>query len=216
METTSQFAANTEILLILALIAVVLSVIAVGLSFYAIITSGKQKKGHSRPSAAAQEAKELAEKLDSDFESRCKRIARAVMDEDRLAQQKAAQAAAERAAAEKAAEPAVQPEPEKPSFVTEHLYGEYDEQDRGFSVQDITSTKVARSQVEIDTLSPDRAEFSIIPDIDSSLVPGIKDCCEMTKGEWTDYRTIRTVAKGRLELKGDKWNIVEKAKIVLE
>lgn len=216
METTSQIAPNTEMLLILALIAIVLSVIAVGLSIYTVISSGRQKKSHSRPSAAAQEAKELAEKLDSDFESRCKRIARAVMDEDRLAQQKAAQAAAERAAAEKAAEPAVQPEPEKPSFVTEHLYGEYDEQDRGFSVQDITSTKVARSQVEIDTLSPDRAEFSIIPDIDSSLVPGIKDCCEMTKGEWTDYRTIRTVAKGRLELKGDKWNIVEKAKIVLE
>ena len=212
METTSQIAPNTEMLLILALIAIVLSVIAVGLSIYTVISSGRQKKSHSRPSSA----KELAEKLDSDFESRCKRIAREVLDEDRLAQQKAAQAAAERAAAEKAAEPAVQPEPEKPSFVTEHLYGEYDEQDRGFSVQDITSTKVARSQVEIDTLSPDRAEFSIIPDIDSSLVPGIKDCCEMTKGEWTDYRTIRTVAKGRLELKGDKWNIVEKAKIVLE
>ena len=216
METTSQFAANTEILLILALIAIVLSVIAVGLSFYTIISAGRQKKSHARPSSTAQEAKELAEKLDSDFESRCKRIARAVMDEDRLAQQKAAQAAAERAAAEKAAEPAVQSEPEKPTFVSAHFYGEYDEQDKGFSVQDITSSRVARSQVEIDTVSPDRAEFSIIPDIDSSLVPGIKECCEMTKGEWTDYRTIRTEAKGILELKGDKWNIVEKAKIVLE
>ena len=100
--------------------------------------------------------------------------------------------------------------------MSEHFYGEYDEQDKGFSVQDITSSRVARSQVEIDTVSPDRAEFSIIPDIDSSLVPGIKECCEMTKGEWTDYRTIRTEAKGILELKGDKWNIVEKAKIVLE
>lgn len=216
METTSQIAPNTEMLLILALIAIVLSVIAVGLSIYTVISSGRQKKSHSRPSSTAQEAKELAEKLDQDFESRCKRIARAVMDEDRLAQQKAAQAAAKRAAAEKAAEPAVQSEPEKPSFVSEHFYGEYDEQDKGFSVQDITPSRVARSQVEIDTVSPDRAEFSIIPDIDSSLVPGIKECCEMTKGEWTDYRTIRTEAKGILELKGDKWNIVEKAKIVLE
>ena len=58
METTSQIAPNTEMLLILALIAIVLSVIAVGLSIYTVISSGRQKKSHSRPSSTAQEAKE--------------------------------------------------------------------------------------------------------------------------------------------------------------
>lgn len=216
MESTILFEGNTELIMIVVLIAAVLSLVATVLSVWALTIVRKHHRGRTAPSTTARDAKNLADRLDSEFDERCRKVVLNVISEQRPEPQNIIVPAAENASAQDTSADLGQSEPEAPSFVPEHLFGEYSEQDKGFLAEDISHARGSRSQAEIDTISPVEAEFSIIPDVDSSIVSSLRDCCELEKGDWMNYRSIRTVSKGRLELKGNKWDIISKAKIILE
>lgn len=215
METTSSFVNNTNMLLIIAGLALCLAIAAMAILFYVLASIKKHRKIQTKPSDTATMAKELAEKIDKEFDIRCKEIALAVLEEDRLSQQKSTTDAGS-PAIQKQKEQQIETLPKATIYTSSHMFGEYSEMDRGFAVEDMRYDRSPRSQVEIRTITPEKAEFSILEDVDSSLISGLKACCMVDKGDWMDFRTIKTISNGSLELKGEVWVPVNKALVVLE
>ncbi len=200
---------QTNIALILAIVALAIALISFGIAFYLLWV--RMKKRASGPSKEAAEALSLAQDLDTGFEKRCRKIAGKMIKDELDSLMKAAPVQEK-----KTPEVKVEEKPAKPVFVSQKFYGEFSDIDNGFFVEDMTPGRVARSQVVIETLTEDTAEFSIIPDVDKTLVSGIKECCKVEKGDWMEFNVIRTAAKGTIRLNGDIWNVIDKAAVILE
>ena len=207
---------NPDILLILVLVTIVLAVIALSVSLYLFFhMRGKEKS--RRPSEIARQALNLAEDIQKQFDNRCSKIVSEIIEKEKLTvKNNSTQHIEENRAESQEVEKQTVSEESVPVFVSEHMFGEYSDSDKGFLVEDMTNERTPRSQIEIDTISESKAEFSILPDVDASFISSVKSYCDLEKGDWMEYTRIRTVTKGALDRKGDIWHIERKASIVLE
>lgn len=92
-------------------------------------------------------------------------------------------------------------------------YASYKESVKGFAEDFLSEDKKANSTAVITTLSDDKAEFSLVSDINPMAFRSILDACEVVKGTPENYNTIEVVEPGRLEKDEDAWVVVSKVKI---